>query len=394
MDIYCVHSDDVLTKSSYDKEGIHICPFFHYTTREEIGPSQRRNNEYTILYAPRAKRALRVSIPMARMTGLHGTFRLDACGNNSGRVGYECRYGINDQHKDRSTMKKVQLLLFALLLGLAISQAVPVSAAADAFQSDAFATTTTDLNLRAGPGTGNAIRRGIPAGAYVIVESGPYNGVWYEVSFAGSVGYVHGGYLTQRAVASRLSTAVATRNLNMRSGPGTTYGVVGVITSGMAVRIDPKPLEGGWRKVTANGVTGYVLSDAFNRTLGNGGVKRIVVDLSDQWLYVYEAGELVMTSPVSTGRDDFNTPLGTHRVIWKAALRTMKGTSNGITWEVPNVPHAMYLTETGVALHGTYWHKSFGSGVRLSHGCVNLPMDVAAVLYDWANIGTAVVVQE
>ncbi len=291
-------------------------------------------------------------------------------------------------------MKHVQLLLFTLLFGFAVSQAVPVSAAADAFQTDAFATTTTDLNLRAGPGTGNAIRRGIPAGAYVIVESGPYNGVWYEVSFAGTTGYVHGGYLTQRAVASRLSDAVATRALNIRTGPGTTYPIAGVITTGMRVTINPKPLDGGWRLVTANGVSGYVLSDSFNRTLGNGGAKRIVVDLSDQWLYVYEGGELVMTSPVSTGRDDFNTPIGTHQIIWKAALRTMKGTSNGETWEVPNVPHAMYLTGTGVALHGTYWHKGFGSGVRLSHGCVNLPMDVAAVLYDWTSIGTAVVVQE
>jgi lipoprotein-anchoring transpeptidase ErfK/SrfK len=28
----------------------------------------------------------------------------------------------------------------------------------------------------------------------------------------------------------------------------------------------------------------------------------------------------------------------------------------------------------------------------MSHGCVNLPMDVAAFLYGWAPIGTAVTV--
>ena len=31
----------------------------------------------------------------------------------------------------------------------------------------------------------------------------------------------------------------------------------------------------------------------------------------------------------------------------------------------------------GVALHGTYWHDQFGSGFRLSHGCINLGMDDA-----------------
>ena len=34
------------------------------------------------------------------------------------------------------------------------------------------------------------------------------------------------------------------------------------------------------------------------------------------------------------------------------------------------------------ALHGTYWHNNFG--MPMSHGCVNLPLDVAAWLYDWA----------
>lgn len=288
-------------------------------------------------------------------------------------------------------MKNVQLLVLALVLGFALSQAVPVAAAAPV-QTNAFATTTTDLNLRAGPSIANAIRRGIPSGSDVFVASGPYNGVWYEVNFANVGGFVHGGYLTQR-MATRPSNVVATRALNSRTGPGTTFPIAGVIPSGSQVTISPKPVAGGWRKVTSNGITGWVLSDSFNRMLGNGGAKQLVVDVSDQWLYVYEGGELVMTSPVSTGRDDFNTPVGTHRVIWKAALRTMKGTSLGETWEVPDVPHAMYLTNTGVALHGTYWHSSFGSGVRLSHGCVNLPLDVAAVLYDWAGIGTAVVVQ-
>ena len=72
----------------------------------------------------------------------------------------------------------------------------------------------------------------------------------------------------------------------------------------------------------------------------------------------------------------------------------MKGTSLGETWEVPDVPHAMYLTSTGVALHGTYWHTLFGSGVRLSHGCVNLPLEAAALLYDWASVGTPVEIRE
>ncbi|NTW01741.1 MAG: L,D-transpeptidase, partial [Oscillochloris sp.] len=44
----------------------------------------------------------------------------------------------------------------------------------------------------------------------------------------------------------------------------------------------------------------------------------------------------------------------------------------------------------GVAFHGTYWHNAHGTGVRMSHGCVNLRIDDAEWLYEWADIGTIV----
>ncbi|HLL49593.1 MAG TPA: L,D-transpeptidase [Thermomicrobiales bacterium] len=50
----------------------------------------------------------------------------------------------------------------------------------------------------------------------------------------------------------------------------------------------------------------------------------------------------------------------------------------------------LYFTNRGHALHGTYWHTNFGA--PMSHGCVNLPLDVAAWLYRWAPIGTPVLV--
>ena len=290
-------------------------------------------------------------------------------------------------------MTTMKTILLALLLLQSLSQAFPAAAAAP-IQADALATTTTQLNLRTAPGARAAVRRSIPAGAYIMVHSGPHNGVWYAASFAGVSGYVHGGYLRQRPAMFRLSEATATAPITLRAGPDATSAVVGVVPRGARVSIHGKPETDGWRQVRYGELTGYALSNAFVRNLGNGGPKRIVVDLSEQWLYAYEGGEVVVTVPVSTGRDDFDTPRGVHRVQWKAALRTMTGTSNGEEWEVPDVPHAMYLTNTGVALHGTYWHTRFGSGVRLSHGCINLPLEAAALLYDWAGIGTPVEVRE
>lgn len=61
---------------------------------------------------------------------------------------------------------------------------------------DADAWTKVALNLRVGPGTAYAVLRTIPAGAQVVVETGPYERVWYEVLYDGTRGYVHGDYLT------------------------------------------------------------------------------------------------------------------------------------------------------------------------------------------------------
>lgn len=119
--------------------------------------------------------------------------------------------------------------------------------------------------------------------------------------------------------------------------------------------------------------------------------KLIDVDLSRQQLVAYEDGQVVFSAPVATGKDGFNTPVGTYQIYAKLPLQTMRGTLGGESWVVPNVPHVMYFNGS-VALHGAYWHNYFGTGVRLSHGCVNLPLDAAAWLYNWAPLGTTVVV--
>ena len=36
----------------------------------------------------------------------------------------------------------------------------------------------------------------------------------------------------------------------------------------------------------------------------------------------------------------------------------------------------------GFSFHGTYWHSNFGH--PMSHGCINMTIDDAKKLYDWA----------
>jgi lipoprotein-anchoring transpeptidase ErfK/SrfK len=123
------------------------------------------------------------------------------------------------------------------------------------------------------------------------------------------------------------------------------------------------------------------------------GDKEIVVSLGQQRLWAYEGAQPVLSTLVSTGTaetPEVATPLGQYRISVKFLQETMEGTVSGEDYRVEDVPWVMYFTDEGHAVHGTYWHQNFG--VPMSHGCVNLPLDVAEWIYGWTPEGTAITI--
>lgn len=117
--------------------------------------------------------------------------------------------------------------------------------------------------------------------------------------------------------------------------------------------------------------------------------RRIDVNLTTQQLTAYEGNIPVFRAPITTGKDGFNTPVGSFAIYSQLPMQTMQGTAGGESWYVPNIPWVQYIVG-GVAFHGTYWHDLWGTGIRRSHGCINLNIDDAHWLYEWADIGTTV----
>jgi len=113
--------------------------------------------------------------------------------------------------------------------------------------------------------------------------------------------------------------------------------------------------------------------------------KQIVVILSLQKTYAYEDGKLIKVFLVSTGLPGSPTVLGSYTIYQKLPSTRMVGPG----YDLPNVPWTMYFFE-GYGLHGTYWHHNFGH--PMSHGCVNMQTDDAKWLYDWAPLGTPVLI--
>jgi vancomycin resistance protein YoaR len=123
-----------------------------------------------------------------------------------------------------------------------------------------------------------------------------------------------------------------------------------------------------------------------------GSGKWIAVNVTNQTLVAYEGDWPVFSGRVSTGLPRTPTPLGTFRVFTKLVADDMRGGSYAVGdyYYLPRVPWVMYFAAGGYAIHGTYWHSNFGN--PMSHGCVNLETENARWLFEWAPMGTTVVV--
>ncbi len=118
--------------------------------------------------------------------------------------------------------------------------------------------------------------------------------------------------------------------------------------------------------------------------------KLITVDTTKQMLYAWDGGRLVNQSPVSTGMYYTPTVKGDFRIYKKQEKANMSGYYPPYPrYFLKDVPYIMYF-HGAYALHGAFWHNKFGT--KVSHGCVNQPVAFSKWLFEWAPMGTRVIV--
>jgi lipoprotein-anchoring transpeptidase ErfK/SrfK len=114
--------------------------------------------------------------------------------------------------------------------------------------------------------------------------------------------------------------------------------------------------------------------------------KLIEVNLTRQLVLAYEKSRLVFAARAATGTQylsgRWTTPIGQFITSYKRPTRHMAaGDIASSGFDLPGVPWVLYITKSGISLHGTYWHNDYGR--PRSHGCINLTPQAAKWLYRW-----------
>jgi L,D-transpeptidase ErfK/SrfK len=139
----------------------------------------------------------------------------------------------------------------------------------------------------------------------------------------------------------------------------------------------------------------------------------IVINLPEHRLYWYptaQAGQpaVVWTFPVSIGKMDWNTPLGTTRIVsklkdapWippKSVREEHAKRGEPLPAVVPGGPDnpmgrykmALGIPGSAYAIHGT--NRPAGIGMQVTHGCMRLYPEDIETLYGMVSVGTPVTI--
>ena len=114
--------------------------------------------------------------------------------------------------------------------------------------------TGDSVNFRSGAGTNYSSIGKLNKGDKIeyLGESGS----WVKARYSGKTGYVYGSYVGE--YTSTNTKYVTATTLNVRSGAGTNYSIIGTLSNGTKVEVIST--TNGWSKIKYNGSTGYVSS--------------------------------------------------------------------------------------------------------------------------------------
>jgi hypothetical protein len=115
---------------------------------------------------------------------------------------------------------------------------------------------------------------------------------------------------------------------------------------------------------------------------------------SPQNIKAMQGDELVLRDLVTAGLQGTTKP-GFYRILRRVYNETMDSRTVpnvGDSYLLKDVMFTQYFTGDGAAIHYNWWGPPRGFGNPGSHGCLGMRWDGSKFLWDWANIGTPIVI--
>src|SRR5262249_20519113 len=133
-------------------------------------------------------------------------------------------------------------------------------------------------------------------------------------------------------------------------------------------------------------------------------LRRIIVSLDAQQLWALDADRVLLTTLVTSGGPLAPTPVGDFQIIDRESPFTFRSPypKGSFMWYPPSpTSFALLFQIDGYFLHDAPWRSYYGPGsnavagkpggdVTGTHGCVNVPYNYMAWLYNWASMDTPV----
>lgn len=152
-----------------------------------------------------------------------------------------------------------------------------------------------------------------------------------------------------------------------------TAALIELILEGAVTEREPIYTSRGWVKGTDD------IGDSY-----------VEINLTDQHLYLYIDGELVLETDFVSGdvANGNSTPAGVFGLTYKTRNAVLRGPD----YETP-VNYWMPFNGN-IGMHDATWRRSFGGDIYLtngSHGCINLPLKMAKTIYEYMSDGFPVI---
>jgi hypothetical protein len=134
--------------------------------------------------------------------------------------------------------------------------------------------------------------------------------------------------------------------------------------------------------------------------------KVIVISLREQTARLYANGQLALWTYITTGRPERPSPPGVWHILDAQSPITFVSGDNPnspLYYQPTTIHFALLYHDGGFYIHDAWWRLQFGPGSNLphddpqafnggSHGCVNVPLQQMAQIYQWTPVGTPVIV--